>query len=208
MHCPFAAGRRFSPETEKTGPGCGPSGSGIPSGVSVKRKAGRLEEEARGKGFRADADPTFLQDVQRNPSLRAKEPRKGVRAKFASFSARWEPGGVRSNGNLKEAGREVRFEAWLSGTGRSSLRKEPGRVLSKFASMERPGNLDEASASEGNSKGNRPGPQGLGRNPDPGSARPSPASAVTADSGGWQRCQPPFAFGASRRLASRATLDR
>ena len=36
--------------------------------------------------------------------------------------------------------------------------------------MGRPGNLEGASASEGNPKGNRPGPQGLGRNPIPGKA--------------------------------------
>jgi hypothetical protein len=127
--------------------------------------------------------PHFPPWVQRNPSLRAKEPRKGVRAEFASFRARWEPGGVRSGGNLKEAGREVRFNACFSGTRRSSLRREPGRVSSKFASMERPGNLEEASASAREPERE---PTGAERpRPEPRSRQLTALTGHCADRGQW-----------------------
>jgi len=84
---------------------------------------------------------------------------------------------------------------------------DPERVPSKLASMGRPGNLEEASASEGNPKGNRPRPKGLGRNPIPGGTPSFGRSVSTVDSGGRQQCRPPFAFeplrGSCRKRASR-----
>jgi len=134
---------------------------------------------------------------------------KGIRRSFASLDTRSEPGGVRSEGNRKEAGYGLRSNAWLSGDRQGLPWRRPGKGSIEVR-------FDGSPWEPGRSFG-------FGREPErepTGAARPRPepdprkggsfGRSQTADSGGRQRCRPPFAFGGWRFTlgSASATLSR
>jgi len=110
--------------------------AGRPGALRKKREA-----EAQ-----AETDPTFLRTVQRNRSLRAREPRKGA-GEVRFSGTRSETGGVRSKGDRKERKTDLGPISVSRETIRACPGGDPERVPSEFASMDRPGNLEGASAS-------------------------------------------------------------
>lgn len=71
--------------------------------------------------------PLSRSGVQRNPGLRAMDPRKERRRSSLRRRSGSGPGEVRFCGNRKEAGAGLRFDIWLSGDRQSSLCRRPGK---------------------------------------------------------------------------------
>src|SRR4028118_2304770 len=163
-------GSRFLPETERNRRnGRGPERQRRTFGNAAKAGRPGALRKKREVEAQAETDPTFLLGSSGTRAF-GRRNREREPAKFASSAPDRRPAEFAP----KETGKSRRRTSVRCLVSRETSRACPGgdpeRVPSRFASMDRPGNLEGASAHEGNPKGNRPRPQGLGRNPSPGTA--------------------------------------
>jgi len=131
-------------------------------------RSGALRKKREAEA-QAETDPTFLLASSGTGAF-GRRNREREPAKFASSAPDRNPAEFAPTVTGKSRQRASARCPVSRETIRACSGGDPERVPLKFASMDRPGNLEGASASEGNPKGNRPRPQGLGRNPIPGTA--------------------------------------